>query len=62
MNLDPEVEDNESGSNGDFDHDEKTAITPPEDVDSVEEEDSSILEVYGWSYCDPTRPTVPMLD
>jgi hypothetical protein len=28
MNLDPEVEDNESGSNGDFDHDEETAIAP----------------------------------
>jgi hypothetical protein len=49
MNMDPEVEDNENGSNEDFDHDEETAIAPSEDVGSAEEEDSSILEVYGWS-------------
>jgi predicted RNA-binding Zn-ribbon protein involved in translation (DUF1610 family) len=55
MNLDPEVEDNESGSNGDFDHDVNTAIATPEDVDSVEEEGSITLEVYGWSYSDLTQ-------
>jgi hypothetical protein len=52
MNVDPEVEDNESGSYGDFYHDDETVIAPPEDVDSVKEDDSRILEVYGWSHSD----------
>jgi hypothetical protein len=62
MNMDPEVEDNESGSNGDFGRDDETVMAPPEDVDSVKEEDSSTLDLYGWSYSDLTLPTVPMLD
>jgi hypothetical protein len=62
MNMDPEVEDNESGSNGYFGHDDETVMAPPEDVDSVKEEDSSTLDLYGWSCSDLTLPTVPMLD
>jgi hypothetical protein len=32
-----------------------TAIASTEDVVSAEEEDSSFLEVYGWSYSDPSK-------
>jgi hypothetical protein len=47
MDLDTEVDDNESDGSGHFDHEDETVIAPHAGVNSMEES-SGILEVYGW--------------
>jgi hypothetical protein len=51
IELDSEVEDNESAGSGNFDHEKETVIAPHAGVNCVEE-GSGILEVYGGNYGD----------